>query len=99
MNPADRINGLLNRNPTDFIYWVRVLLAIVVALICAILRLDAIGVFIGTVSYLISYALFRYIIKIDPDKVDGEAKLYTIGFGSYFAIWITVWALLSVFLV
>jgi len=99
MSFTKKIYELLNNSPRDFIYWTRLILAIIAGFLCAILRLDTAGLVIGMAFYLISYTMFRYIIKIDLDKVDGEAKLYTIGFGTYLAMWITVWALLHTYLV
>jgi len=95
----EKFNRTLNHSPSDLIYWTRLCLAIIAAFLCAIFKLDVIGLAIGLFFYLLSYPLVRYILKIGPDKVDSESKLYTVGLVPYFLVWITLWVLLYTYLV
>lgn len=99
MSFAGKINGLLNSNPKEFIYWTRLILAIIAAVLCVISKLDIDGLIIGAVFYLFSCVLFCYTLKTEMEKLDGKYKLYTTGLGSYLAMWITVWSLLHTYLV
>ena len=93
MSFIKKINELLIQNPKDFIYWIRLFLAILAGFLCSVLKLNIEGLVLGIVFYLTSYMLFRYFLKIDLIKVGGENKFYTIGLGSYLAMWITIWIL------
>jgi hypothetical protein len=89
----------------ELIYWLRLALGIIAALICTGYGLTTNtivkenptyttllnGVSIALVIYLISY----YIIKSKFSlKVEKPQKLVTTGIGIYFISWITSWTLL-----
>lgn len=81
--------------PSGIIYWGRVGLAIVVAVLCTVLNLtDLLGISFGVFFYLISYLIIRYVLRIGPEDVGSETGLYSIGVGAYFIVWITAWTIL-----
>lgn len=91
----DRI--LKGSRPSDLIYWTRFFLGISAGISCAILRVDVVGTVIGLFFYLLSYLLFRYVLKIGLDGV-GKFKSYTMGLLPYLLAWITFWTLFHTYL-
>ena len=79
----------------SFIYWTRVVFAIIVSTLNVVFGLtDIPGVVMGVGVYLSSYYVFRYALKIRPEAVGGTTKLYTIGVGAYTLLWLFLWAFL-----
>ncbi len=59
---------------------------------CAFLRLaDLLGILTGWIIYFASYLVIRFVVRIKAETVGGESKLSSIGIGTYFIIWNTVW--------
>ena len=92
--------------PLQKIYWLRVALGIVAALICAGYGIIAPGAItttgfpldtflnslsIALVLYLISFYIIRSKFTL---KVEKPQKLATMGIGIYFITWLVVWVLL-----
>ncbi len=85
------------------IYWLRLVLGIVAALICVGFNIvtgtlgdpESIekllnGISLAIIFYIISY----YIIKFKyMHKVEKPGKLYTMGIGIYFVSWLVFWIL------
>jgi len=79
------------------IYWTRVLLGIVAALICTLLNelLGGISIFnaisIALLVYIISYYVYkaRFLTKVEKPQ-----KIFTTGVGAYFITWIVMLTLL-----
>ena len=85
------------------IYWLRLILGIIAALICVSYNIvtgtlggiESIekllnGISIAIIFYIISY----YIIKFKyMHKVEKRGKLYTMGIGIYFISWLVFWIL------
>jgi len=86
---------LIKGKPSSLIYWSRAGLAVIVAYLCMLLGFtDFKGLTFSTFIYVSTYYLFRYGLDIKPERVGGESQLISIGLGSYFLIWLTVWSLL-----
>jgi len=82
--------------PLTIIYWSRVILAIVAALICVSLNilLQEMGFFTGLSVTMLFYILTYYIYK--PRfiaKVEKPTKIFTTGIGAYFITWLVTWIL------
>jgi hypothetical protein len=77
----------------DTIYWSRAGLGLIVAVICAFLGLDTFftGCSLALILYLIIDLLLRRLLKVE---VEDPSKLFTMGIGAYFFIWIVSWVLL-----
>lgn len=78
----------------SIIYWSRVGLGVVAALMSLFLGVeDSIllaGLSIAMAIYILTYYVFkRWFI----DKVETQSKLFTTGIGAYFIIWIVAWTL------
>ncbi|OGD46191.1 hypothetical protein A3K70_01925 [Candidatus Bathyarchaeota archaeon RBG_16_48_13] len=89
---------LRNIKPSNQIYWIRVILAMLSALICSPFVLNLSGFFGAVVTVLLyaaSYYLLRDVIKIDVAAVGGRRKLIQIGVGTYVIVWILVWTVLN----
>jgi len=85
--------------PSSLVYWTRVGLGVLTAILCLGLQLLGIrGIILGILMYVVSYYLIRYGLGVEPKAVGGGNKLFTIGIGSYFLVWLFTWALLYTFL-
>jgi len=81
--------------PSSLVYWTRIGLAVLTAILCLGLQLLGIrGIILGVLMYVASYYLIRYGLGVEPKAVGGGNKLYMIGIGSYFIVWLFMWALL-----
>ena len=81
--------------PSGIIYWGRVGLAIVSAVLCTVFNLtDILGITFGVYIYLVSYLVFRYVLRMKPEDVGSETGLYSIGVGAYFLVWLMAWIVL-----
>ena len=78
--------------PLNILYWGRVGLGILAALICTLLRLDDFisGLAFGILFYILTY----YILKRRfATRVEKPSKVFTMGIGAYFMSWIVSWGL------
>jgi len=85
--------------PLKILYWSRVGLGIVAALMCALLRVvggvgvmdDFIsGLLLGILFYILTY----YILKRRfAPQIEKQSKVLTMGIGVYFMSWIVSWGL------
>lgn len=78
--------------PSKILYWSRVGLGILSALICTLLRLDD---FISGLSFgVLFYILTFYILKRRfATQIEKPSKVFTTGIGAYFMSWIVSWTL------
>ena len=82
--------------PLTLIYWSRVVLGLVAALICILLNVFGveIGFFTGLPIAMLFYILTYYIYKpYFITKVEKPTKIFTTGIGAYFFTWIVTWIL------
>jgi hypothetical protein len=92
--------ALVKVKPLQTIYWLRLGLGIVAALVCTgyamvdtreTMNVFMNGIMIAMVFYLITY----YPIKSKfINKVEKPQKLFTMGIGIYFISWLVFWVLL-----
>lgn len=83
--------------PLSVIYWSRFGLGIIAGIICGVLGLVwnlgfLNGLSIGIVFYILTnYVLRRrYITKVEK----GASKVFSMGIGTYFLMWVITWVLL-----
>jgi len=78
--------------PLNILYWSRVGLGILAALICTLLRLDD---FLSGLSLgILFYVLTHYVLKRRfATQVEKPSKVFTMGIGAYFMSWIVSWGL------
>jgi len=78
--------------PSNVLYWIRVGLGILAALVCTLLRLDDFlsGLAFGILFYVFTYYILkrRFVAQIEK-----TSKVFTMGIGAYFMSWIVSWAL------
>jgi len=74
------------------VYWSRVGLGILSALICALLRLDNFitGLSFGILFYILTYYILKWRFATQVEK---PSKVLTTGIGVYFMSWIVSWGL------
>jgi hypothetical protein len=89
-----KLLGSLKLKPSSLVYWTRIGLAVLTTILCLTLQLSEIrGITLGVLMYIVSYYLIRYGLGVEPKSVGGGNKLFTIGIGSYFLVWLFTWAL------
>jgi len=78
--------------PLKVLYWSRVGLGILAALICALLRLDDFisGLALGILFYILTYYLLK---RRFATRIEKPSKVLTMGIGAYFMSWIVSWGL------
>jgi hypothetical protein len=83
------------RNNSDKVYWSKVILAVLVALICIFIPLtDLYGLLFGVAVYFGSIVIYRYVLDLWPKKIPSLKRIYMIGVGAYFLTWIALWGTL-----
>jgi hypothetical protein len=80
--------------PMSIIYWTRVLLGIVAALISTLLAtvITDINLFNGLTIALLVYVVTYYVYKyLFAAKVEKPTKIFTTGIFAYFLTWLVTW--------
>lgn len=84
--------------PLAIIYWTRVLLGLVAALICTFLNTistSGVNLFSGLSVALLVYIITYYIYKpLFIAKVEKPTKIFTTAVFAYFVTWLVAWTLL-----
>ncbi len=83
--------------PLPIIYWTRVLLGVVAALISTVLTvvINDINLFNGLTVALLVYIVTYYFYKsIYGKKVEKPTKIFTQGIFAYFLTWLVIWIFL-----
>jgi hypothetical protein len=83
--------------PTTTIYWTRVLLGVVAALISTLLSsvITDINLFNGLTIALLVYIVTYYVYKsLFAAKVEKPTKIFTTGIFAYFLTWLVSWIIL-----
>jgi ABC-type transport system involved in cytochrome c biogenesis permease component len=71
-------------------------LGIVAAFACFISKLSTQGLLIGALVYLLSFPVMIWAFNI---RIQGKGhSFYTLGFGSYLFVWLTLWSLFNTYL-
>jgi hypothetical protein len=84
-------------NALTIIYWTRVLLGIVAALLCTLFNelVGGISILNGISIALLVYIITYYVYKARfLTKVEKRSKLFSTGVGAYFFTWIVMFALM-----
>lgn len=84
-------------NALTVIYWTRVLLGLVAAVLCTLFNelIGGISIFNGISIALLVYIITYYVYKSQfLAKVEKPSKLFSTGVGAYFFTWIVMFALL-----
>jgi len=83
-------------NPLTVIYWTRVLLGVVAALLCAFLNSIVSdfnilnGISVALLIYIITYYVYKARFLAEVKK---PSKIFSTGVGAYFLSWIVLWVL------
>jgi len=88
--------------PTEKLYWSKVLLAVLVGVGCAVLRLQQPSPIVGILFSITVYVLFsRYsaaLFRFKYEEAGGPRKVYTQAVFAYFLTWIVTWILVYTFM-
>ena len=94
---AENARGKTQMQPLTVIYWSRVLLGVVAALISVAPSLIyvEVGFFTSLAIAMLFYILTYYIIykRFFITKVEKTTKIFMTGIGAYFITWIVAWTL------
>lgn len=79
--------------PLSLLYWTKVCLGILAAVVCVLLSINNIftGIGVGALTYLISDKILRQLFI---NKVDNPSTVTKTGIGIYILAWIFFWVLL-----
>ena len=87
--------------PNDQQYYVKMLFAIISAIICGLsgqafagLR----GLMFGVLVYGLTLYVVVYILEIDPEAIGGRQKLITNTLPSYLLLWVLLWTVIYAFM-
>ena len=84
--------GLNNMETMSIIYWTRVVLGVLAALINV--AIDVRDIYTGISVAILLYLLTNYVIRWQyKTKVENPSKIITTGIGAYFLTWIVMWIL------
>jgi len=81
----------LKQHTLTLIYWMRLFLAIGVALVSAIVLKGFLGITFSILVYAASYLLLRFYYKVDTPE--NRRKILLEGIGAYFLVWLMAWIL------
>ena len=80
-------------NPLTIMYWGRVALGAVAAVLCVLLGLRSLllGLALSLFLYLFSDLLYSWRFAYTVEK---QSKFFSTGIGAYFITWLVLWTLL-----
>jgi len=81
--------------PSSPAYWSRFWLGIAAGLICGALRLGVEGFAVGAALYAASFLILLLVYHLPLGAGGHRRTHYTMGLGTYLAIWLTTWILLN----
>ena len=80
--------------PKDKIYYTRLVCAVIAGIINSVLWLyDIAGLIFAVFMLIASHYIAIYILRVDPDEMGGQWKVFTVGIFSYIFLGIVVWTL------
>lgn len=96
-----RLFGRWAKHPQDQTFYVKMLFAILSALICTSggqafsgLR----GLFLGVLMYVLAIFVVVYALDLNPSTMGGRQKLITNSLVSYLLLWVVLWTLFYAFI-
>ena len=97
-----RLFGRWEKRPQDQVFYVKMLFAIIAAIICAAggqtfagLR----GLIFGVLMYVLTIFVIVYLLDVDPTVMGGRQRLVTNSLASYLLMWVVLWTLFYAFAV
>lgn len=87
-------------NPTDQNYYVKILFAVLTAIVCGIAGPSFAGirgVVFGSLVYGLTLYVIEYGLEIDPVALGGRRKMITNSLPSYLLLWVLLWTLFYAF--
>jgi hypothetical protein len=99
-NSFQRLFKRWEDKPNDQQYYVKMLFAIISAIVCGLggvafagLR----GLMFGLLVYGLTLYIVVYVLEIDPETLGGRQKLITNTLPSYLLLWVLLWTVLYAF--
>ncbi len=99
-NIFNRLFGRWEDTPNDQQYYVKILFALISALVCGIAGpafAGTRGVIFGFLVYVLSLFAIRYLLEIDLETLGGTQKMITNSLVSYLMLWVVLWTLMYAF--
>jgi len=95
VRPLKRARTSEKSFPSNQAYWIRLGLGVVAGLICGIVRLGIQGVAVGASLYAASFLILHLMFHVPLSPEGQKRAYYTVGLGTYLAVWFTTWTLLN----
>ena len=99
-NIFNRIFGKWADSPNDQQYYVKIVFALMTAIVCGIggqAFAGTRGVIFGFLVYILTLFIIRYLLEIEPEDLGGMQKMITNSLFSYLMLWTVVWTILYAF--
>lgn len=99
-NIFQRIFARWSHDPNDQQYYVKMMFALISAIICAAggqTFAGTRGLMTGLLIYALSLYAVVYLLGIDPEELGGRQKLITNTLPSYLLLWVLIWTVLYAF--
>jgi len=99
-NIFNRIFGRWDDTPNDQQYYVKILFALISALVCGLagpIFAGTRGVIFGFLVYILALFVIRYLLEIDLETLGGTQKMITNSLVSYLMLWVVLWTLMYAF--
>lgn len=87
-------------SPNDQQYYVKMLFAIISAIICGLAGPAFAGIrglMFGILFYILSLYFIVYILEVDPEELGGRQKMITGTLPSYLLLWVLLWTVIYAF--
>ena len=99
-NVFQRLFGKWADTPNDQQYYVKMLFALIAALVCGIAGPAFAGIrglIFGVLFYGLTLFVIVYLLDIDPETLGGRQKMITNPLPSYLLLWVLLWTVLYAF--
>ncbi|MBY8997196.1 MAG: hypothetical protein KGD60_05650 [Candidatus Thorarchaeota archaeon] len=99
-NIFNRIFGRWDDTPNDQQYYVKILFALISALVCGLAGpafAGTRGVIFGFLVYILALFVIRFLLEIDLETLGGTQKMITNSLVSYLMLWVVLWTLMYAF--
>ena len=89
------MNTSSQTTPPGATYWTRLFLGALSGILCGVTSLDVEGIVVGIALYAVSILDLSLIWGIPLRSIAQHREFYTMGLGTYLAVWFTVWILVN----
>lgn len=95
-----RLFGRWENDPNNQQTYVKILFAIITAIICGVngtTFAGTRGLIFGLLMYSLTLYVVVYLLEIDPEELGGRQKLITNALPTFLLLWVLLWTLIYAF--